>query len=307
MGPIRLNRISSDPLPSTDCNPPHPEDRNNMISVISGARPPLEGFSRHQNQPHAVDPSMQPANHLQGIITNTLFSTERPLHANPFDQRTPHMKSGLTRDPRLKAKGSASTSSGLLPPSGGQPPNLIPKPPKVSMPAALSSKVTQPHSQAPYLPSAPAPPTLPPGWQQTANIPEPDVANPKPKVAAAHGWKGWSSEHPLRPPSREAKPQAIQGLSLSQLLEQQVTPRERDEEAGGVSPPRTNMPPVMANLGDQSGAHVVPAPLLLPPFAEQPVLPEHSSTGPTMVICPLCPAPGYVPQTDLEHARIQHK
>ena len=285
-GPIRLNRISSDPQPNTTspttlCKPPHQDqDRSKMNATNPW---PNAGLSRHKPLPN-------PANQLFGA--NTPFNSAQPPPANPFDQRTPPRKVAAVGD--LSVKQATITPS--LPSSLGLPPapfNLCPPAP------------------APPTLQPPAPPILQPGWEQGGSIPN-LAAGPKSKVTAAYGWNGWPSENSPAPhlpqpklePAQQSLP--LTGIgSLSQQLEQYVNQGVVDE--AGVSPPRLHLASVPLN-----SAH---APVIMPlhpgqfvdPSAETPPLAEQPNLESGMVICPLCPVPGLVLRNDLDHARNMHR
>ena len=241
---------------------------------------------------------------FHGVIANTLFNSAQPPPTNPFDQRTPPRKEATVRDPRLK---QASVAPPLLPSSVRMPPASAPiLPPQPSAPPSL-----QP----------PAPPILRPGWEQGGSFPN-LAAAPKSKAAPAYGWKGWQTEgsspdHKPAPYLHQPKlevaqePMLLTGSgSLSQLLEAQIVD-QRGVEESGVSPPRPNPTSALSVRLDDSTHD----PIIIPPAPGQPV--ESSAETPSsakqlnqdsgMVVCPLCPAPGFVLRTDLDHARSMHR
>ena len=209
---------------------------------------------------------------------NTPFNSAPPPTTNPFDQRTPPKEVATVGDVKQ------ATITPLMPSS-------------VSLPPAPLN----PRLQAPALPTLqpPAPPILHPGWEQSGSVPN-IAAGPKPKVTAAYGWNGWQQE-PKPEPAQE--PVSFTGSgSLSQQLKQILDQNDAVDERG-VSPPRHNLTSTLSVPLDP--AH---APLIMPLPPEQPVAKTPPlAERPMMVVCPLCPVPGYVLWSDLDHARNMHR
>ena len=288
-GLIRLNRISSDPVPNSSMptafrNPSPPRERSMLTNTIPAPNAGLRG-----NQP-LLSPTEPAKQQFRGIISNTLLtSSQHPPPSNPFDQRTPSKETATVGNQSIK---QAPVATPLLPSSVS------------SLPPAPSILHSQP----------PAPPILQRGWEQGGRVPK--LTEPRPKVAAAHGWKGWQKEgspdYAPRPHLHQSKLEAAQDQlpdpgSLSHLLEQQIMDR-RGEEERGVSPPRLIPGPALPCHLDTADAPIIIPPssgqltqTTTPPLAKQP----NQESG--MVVCPLCPAPGFVPRTDLDHARNMHR
>ena len=296
-GSIRLNRISSDPkpnstLPSTLRNPSPPQDRSMLTTTI-----PVPNAGLRGNQP-LLNPTEPAKQQFRGIISSTLSNSSHPPPANPFDQRTPPKNVATVMDQSIK---QAPVATPLLPSS-------------VSLPPTPSILHSQPPAPSNIHPQPPAPPILHPGWEQGGRVPK--LTELRPKVAAAHGWKGWQKEgspdYAPRPHLHQPKLEAAQDQlpvsgSLSHLLEQQILDR-RGEEERGVSPPRLNPGPAMSGQTDTADA-----PIIIPPSSGQltqsttPPLAKQPNQESEMVVCPLCPSPGFVPRTDLDHARNMHR
>ena len=268
-GPIRLNRISSDPQPNTTSpttfgKPPQDGSQINATNPGSSA-----GYSRHQPLPNSAN---------QHFGANISFNSVLLPPTNPFDQRTPPKKVATVGDLSVKQ----ATKTPLLPSS-----------------VSLPSDPVHVCPQAPPTLQPPAPPILHPGWEQSGSVPN-IAAGPKSKVTAAYGWNGWQQE-PKPEPAQE--PVSFTGSgSLSQQLKQILDQNDAVDERG-VSPPRHNLTSTLSVPLDP--AH---APLIMPLPPEQPVAKTPPlAERPMMVVCPLCPVPGYVLWSDLDHARNMHR
>ena len=223
---------------------------------------------------------------------NTPFNSAPPPTTNPFDQRTHPKKVATVEDVKQ------ATITPLMPSS-------------VSLPPAPLN----PRLQAPALPTLqpPAPPILHPGWEQGGSVPN-LAAGPKSKVTAAYGWKGRQSKNSPAPRLHQPKLEPVQEPmpltgSLSQQLEQIIDQKGVVDESG-VSPPRLNLSSALSVRLDATHAPLImplPTGQFVDPSAKTPPLAEQPNMELGMVVCPLCPVPGYVLRNDLDHARNMHR